>query len=174
MLIQLTSLKDVQLQPAPVTTWKLPLTPVCGALSLVGVSVKFEGEPFSVRVKSCAGCEVTVIVPVCEFTQPLGAAVKGTAPVPVPLTEGVGAVAVPVAGVETVIQGALLVAVQLQAVCTTKELVPPATLIVLAAGCSVIEQTVAPCVTGMSIDGLGPVMYIFPCWLVGSVVAGIT
>jgi hypothetical protein len=69
---------------------------------------------------------------------------------------------VPVAGVETVIQVALLVAVQLQAVCTWNEPGPPAALIVLAEGCRVMEQTVAPWVTGMSACVLAPLMYILP------------
>ena len=53
-------------------------------------------------------------------------------------------------------------------------LVPPAALIVLAAGFSVMEQLAAPCVTGISIAGVGPLMKIFPVWVVGSVVAAIT
>ena len=72
---QLTSVKDVQLQPTPVTTLNRPLTPACGALSEVGESVRFKGEPFSVRVKIWDGCAVTVIVPEREFTQPFGLAV---------------------------------------------------------------------------------------------------
>jgi hypothetical protein len=72
-----------------------------------------------------------------------------------------------VEGLDTVIQVVLLVAVQVQEVCTPNELVPPAALMVLTAGCSVMEQTAAPCVTGMEIPV--PVMDIEPCWLVGRV-----
>src|SRR5580700_6500870 len=134
---QPTSVKDVQLQPTPVTTLNRPLTPACGALSVDGESVRLAGEPFSVRVKSWAGCEVTVIVPKRGSTQAFGLAVYVTVPLPVP-----------VAVVGTAIQGVVVEAAQLQVVCTPNELVPPPGPMVAAAGCSVMVQTAAPCVTG--------------------------
>jgi hypothetical protein len=93
-------------------------------------------------------------------TQPFGAAVKGTEPLPVPATVEA-----------TKIHGALLVAVQEQAVCTPNDPAPPPTPMALAAGCRVMEQEAAPCVTGMVKLVPAPKTVMIACWLVGSVLA---
>ncbi len=129
-------MKDDQLQPSPVITLNRPLTPACGALSVFGESVRLEGDPFSITVKAWAGCEVIDIEPARPSTQPLGAALNDTVPLPVP-------VALP----GTAIHSALLVAVQVQAVCTPNDPAPPTADSVAESGCRVMEQTAAPCVT---------------------------
>src|SRR5436309_3091099 len=92
----------VQVQVLPPLTAILPVPPLAAKLSLVAASVKGQ-------LVACAMVKLlsaTVIVPVRAAVPKLGATEYATPPLPVPLNPAV-----------SVIQSALLFAVQVQSVC---------------------------------------------------------
>ena len=114
-IIQLTSLKAFQPQPAPVVMLMRSLVAAAEYDSDVGLMEKFAAEPSWVMA-SCSDV-ATVIDPLRPGAQPLAVTVYGTVPLPVKVLAAAGAI-----WIQPVAEG-----VQVQLVVTWRLPVPPAT-----------------------------------------------